>query len=400
MATSSNNADCASVWGDFVGSDDEGDVEDASEPSERYDEGLYYPICIGEILIDRYRIEHKLGHGGFSTVWMAHDMFSDEDVALKVLTPGHSAEREFAAQNMIASAVQDTSRLLLYRRTFLLPGASHTYHRVLVFPLLGPSLHTYASYMPTASRRSSAKQLLQAIKALHDGGVVHRDINSANAIYGLTPFKSGTTIATKYEYLGRPRKMPIPTYEPMWKEGQLVMPMVPHNSIVQENVTLADFGLAIKSGTSVECKIQSPIIYCAPERIHNVDPSFASDMWSYMCIFAELYLGFPMFYNAGHSMAVNFMVSVLGPLPLSWKGSYTGDGQQDESWYDQTRRPEPRLTLEAKVTHARDNVSSAEQQLVLSILKRGLSYNPEHRFTAGQLLGDASFKELMAMYGL
>ncbi|KAF6512720.1 hypothetical protein HZS61_007526 [Fusarium oxysporum f. sp. conglutinans] len=93
MATSSNNADCASVWGDFVGSDDEGDVEDASEPSERYDEGLYYPICIGEILIDRYRIEHKLGHGGFSTVWMAHDMFSDEDVALKILTPGHSAEQ-------------------------------------------------------------------------------------------------------------------------------------------------------------------------------------------------------------------------------------------------------------------------------------------------------------------
>ncbi|RKL42713.1 hypothetical protein BFJ70_g4408 [Fusarium oxysporum] len=34
-----------------------------------------------------------------------------------------------------------------------------------------------------------------------------------------------------------------------------------------------------------------------------------------------------MFYNAGHSMAVNFMVSVLGPLPLSWKGSYMGDGQ-------------------------------------------------------------------------
>ncbi|EWY79671.1 CMGC protein kinase [Fusarium oxysporum NRRL 32931] len=388
MATSGNNADCASVWGDFVGSDDEGDVEDASEPPERYDEGLYYPICIGEILIDRYRIEHKLGHGGFSTVWMAHDMFSDEDVALKILTPGRSGEREFAAQNMIASAVQDTSRLLLYRTTFLLPGASHTYHRVLVFPLLGPSLHTYASNMPTASRRSSAEQLLQAIKALHDGGVVHRvqrrlphdaDINSANVIYGLAPFKSGTTIATKYKYLGRPRKMPIPTYEPMWKDGQLVMPMVPHSSLIQETIALADFGLAIKSGTSVECKIQSPIIYCAPERIHNVDPSFASDMWSYMCIFAELYLGFPLFYNAGHSMAVNFM---------------------DESWYDQTRRPEPRLTLEAKVMHARDNISPAEQQLVLSILKRGLSYNPEHRFTAGQLLEDASFEELMAMYGL
>jgi serine/threonine protein kinase len=194
--------------------------------------------------------------------------------------------------------------------------------------------------------------------------------------------------------------MPIPTYEPIWKDGQLVMPMAPHSSIVQETITLADFGLAVKSGTSVECKIQSPVIYCAPERLHNVDPSFASDMWSYMCIFAELYLGFPMFHGAAHSTAVNFMVSVLGPLPLSWKDSYKGDGPYDESWYDQTRGPESRLTLEAKVTHARDNVSSAEQQLVLSILKRGLSYNPEDRFSAGQLLEDASFKELMAIYGL
>lgn len=160
------------------------------------------------------------------------------------------------------------------------------------------------------------------------------DINGANVIYGLAPFKSGTTIATKYQYLGRPRKMPIPTYEPMWKDGQLVMPIVPHSSLIQDTIALADFGLAIKSGISVECKIQSPIIYCAPERIHNVDPSFASDMWSYMCIFAELYLGFLMFYDAGHPIAVNFMVSVLGPLPLLWKGSYTGDGQQDELWYN------------------------------------------------------------------
>ncbi|KAF4333663.1 CMGC kinase [Fusarium beomiforme] len=355
MATRGNNTDCASIWGDFVGSDD----EDVSEPAERYDEGLYYPICIGEILVDRYRIEHKLGHGGFSTVWMVHDMFGNEDVALKIMTPGHSGEQEFAAQNMIASAAQDTSCLLLYRETFLLPGASHKYHRVLVFPLLGPSLQTYASSMSTAARRSSAKQLLQAIKALHDGGI-YADINSANIIYGLAPFKSGTTIATKYEYLGRPRKMPIPTDEPMWKDGQLVMPMAPHSSLVRETITLADFGLAIKSGTSVEGKIQSPVIYCAPERIHNVDPGFASDMWSYMCIFAELYLGFPMFCGAGHSTAVSFMVSVLGPLPLSWKGSYRGDGQHDESWYAQTRVLEPRLTLEAKVMHARDNISPTE----------------------------------------
>lgn len=219
-------------------------------------------------------------------------------------------------------------------------------------------------------------------------------------MYGLTPFKSGTTIATKYKYLGRPRKMPLPTPEPMWKDGQLVMPVKPHESLVEGTTTLGDFGLAIKSGTSVDCKIQSPAIYCAPERIHNINPSFASDMWSYMCIFGELCLGFPLFYGAAYSSAVEFVVRSLGPLPLSWKGSYDGDGQHDESWYDQSRGPDLHLALEAKVKRARDKISTTEQQLVLSILRRGLSYSPEHRLSARQLLEDASFKELMAMYGL
>ena len=94
------------------------------------------------------------------------------------------------------------------------------------------------------------------------------------------------------------------------------------------------------------------------------------------------------------------MVKTLGPLPESWKGSYTGDGQCDRSWYDQGRRPDPRLALEAKVTCTRDDVGPEEQRLILSILQRGLSYSPAHRWTAGQLLEDASFKELMGMYGL
>lgn len=40
------------------------DVIDDSEPLERHEEGLYYPVCIGQVLARRHRIEHKLGLGG------------------------------------------------------------------------------------------------------------------------------------------------------------------------------------------------------------------------------------------------------------------------------------------------------------------------------------------------
>jgi hypothetical protein len=40
------------------------------EPAAEYYKDFYYPICIADVLDQRYRIEHKLGHGGFSTVWL------------------------------------------------------------------------------------------------------------------------------------------------------------------------------------------------------------------------------------------------------------------------------------------------------------------------------------------
>ena len=38
-------------------------------------------------LADRYRIERELGAGGMATVYLAHDLKHNRDVALKVLKP-------------------------------------------------------------------------------------------------------------------------------------------------------------------------------------------------------------------------------------------------------------------------------------------------------------------------
>ncbi|QKD48707.2 kinase domain-containing protein [Fusarium oxysporum Fo47] len=344
----------SSIWDNFVDSDGECDIEDACEPIDRYEEGLYLLICIGEVIAGRYRIEHKLGHGGFSTVWMAYDMHKGKDVALKIMTADPGGEREFLRHNEIISCVPDTSGLLIYQDAFLMPGATRNPHRVLVSPLKGPNLRDYARETSTIVRRSAAKQLLLALKALHDGGIVHRDLNSANVMFGLSSFETATDITTKYRILGRRQKMELPTNQELWKKGEMVAPMTPKDSfVVQDSITLGDFGLAIRSGT-------------------EINPTFASDLWSYMRIFAELYLKWPLFgpgfFGGRFRSVVELLVRVLGPLPLSWKGSYDGD--------------------------------PAEQQLVLSILRRGFSYFPEERLSAGELLDDASFKALMDRYGV
>lgn len=160
-------------------------------------------------------------------------------------------------------------------------------------------------------------------------------------MFGLSSFETGADLTTKYQILGRPQKMELLTDQEMWKDGQLVAPMTPKDRfVVQDTITLGDFGLAIRSGTEVVFKLQVPVGYCAPERMHQINPTRASGMWSYMCIFAELYLKWPLFgpsfFGGGFCFVAELFVRVLGPLPLSWKGSYDGDGEPDESWYDQS----------------------------------------------------------------
>lgn len=45
-----------------------------AESLHRYIEGGYHPISLGDYLKDgRYKVLHKLGWGGYSTVWAARD---------------------------------------------------------------------------------------------------------------------------------------------------------------------------------------------------------------------------------------------------------------------------------------------------------------------------------------
>ena len=82
---------CARSYGTAVSSGKtSGDVNfhaiDDVEEMGRYCIGGYHPVSIGDRLNDRYRVVHKLGHGSYSTVWLARDERLQRLVAVKVST--------------------------------------------------------------------------------------------------------------------------------------------------------------------------------------------------------------------------------------------------------------------------------------------------------------------------
>jgi serine/threonine protein kinase len=413
--------------GDFAIPGTEYEVECYTEHPAQYHSGLSYPICIGDVLEDRYRIEHKLGYGQSSTVWLAHDTEMKKDVALKIMAPGSVGEDEYNMQKEIIRTVQDTSNLVTYLTTFSIPGFKGN-HRVLVLPVRGPTfddtLLPPAPYWSSSlevfsgtTRMSAARHLLKALESLHNAGIVHHseltpaccslnsvhanystDLNRENVMWGVAPLDNLETKA-KYKYLGRPLKVALSSN--LWRQGELVRPLEFPEGLLTDTVYLGNFGLATKAGTEVRQRslpYENTIAYCAPERLHNINPSFSSDMWSYMCLFMELYLGIIPWESYSHATMIIQMVEILGPLPKQWEGRFNPYGKYDNSWYDHRRKPNCEVTLESIIKEYRPEVSSVERNHVLNIMSKGFCYSPDDRPTATQLLHDPSFQAVMEIY--
>ncbi|KAM5433914.1 hypothetical protein MferCBS31731_006921 [Microsporum ferrugineum] len=394
--------DDAAEFGVFVRNEDEElDLEEVVEPWHKYDDKktphVYYPILLGEVINGRYLVEHKVGSGGFATVWMAHDLQDKKDVALKIMSSGEWGDIETRIQDEILQRVQDTSHLVTYLATFLLPG-NNCYHRVLVLPLMGPPLcQLTIRNISMATRMSAAKQLLVALGNLHKAGIIHRDLNERNCMWGMVPLHN-LSRNKKYEALGRPLKRLIPFIDDLWRKGELVQPINVPENLRADEFYLGDFGLAMKIGDPIYQHGGPPERFCSPDRLHKKGLTTACDMWSYMVLFSLLYLGSPPFPTIFRGGIIAGIVCRLGPLPEKWKGLYIYPGALD-SWYDQHTTVNPERGLESVIAYHRPESDPVERKHILSIMSRVFTYCPEKRPSAAELLRDPSFRAIMDKYG-
>jgi len=141
------------------------------------------PDRLATALADRYRIERELGQGGMATVYLAHDVRHDRNVALKVLRPELSAI--LGAERFLAE-IKTTANL---PHPHILPLHDSGEADGLVFYVMpfieGESLRDRLrkeKQLPVEAAVRIATQVAGALDYAHRHGVVHRDIKPENIL--------------------------------------------------------------------------------------------------------------------------------------------------------------------------------------------------------------------------
>ena len=138
---------------------------------------------VREALRDRYLLERELGQGGMATVYLAHDLKHDRDVALKILRPELAAVlgRERFLAEIRLTAKLDHPHIL----TLIDSGESNGLLWYVVPFIRGESLRQKLQrdkQLGVEEALAITKQVAGALEYAHRHGVIHRDLKPENIL--------------------------------------------------------------------------------------------------------------------------------------------------------------------------------------------------------------------------
>ena len=146
-------------------------------------DAAHVPGRLTAALADRYRLDRELGAGGMATVYLAHDLKHDRDVAIKVLHPDLGAA---LGGERFLSEIRTTARLQHPHILPLLDSGEADGLLYYVMPLVtGETLRARLErerQLPIADAVRIAREVASALDYAHRQNVIHRDIKPENIL--------------------------------------------------------------------------------------------------------------------------------------------------------------------------------------------------------------------------
>ncbi|MGH3346723.1 MAG: serine/threonine-protein kinase [Nocardioides sp.] len=143
--------------------------------------------------IGRYAVRRRIGSGAFATVWLAYDEQLDSPVAVKVLaenwTEDHHVRQRFLEEGRFLRKVESPHVVSVYDAGELEDGRPYLVMSYADQGTLADRLEIEG--LTPAQALEVVRQVGLGLMALHDRGVLHRDVKPANVLFRTVDSRHG-----------------------------------------------------------------------------------------------------------------------------------------------------------------------------------------------------------------
>ncbi|KAK0646864.1 kinase-like domain-containing protein [Cercophora newfieldiana] len=315
------------------------------EDPNAYGPGGLHPVQLGDTLGDdnQFRVVHKLGDGGFGTVWLCRDTISSKWRAVKIIAAGASdPENEGSCPDLaIMERFADLTPKELAEQHIGIPieyfwlDGPNGRHLCTVMPLLGPRLADIYQWYGTCPMllKHLCFQVTKGLSFLHSHGYCHGDLRPENILFQLADGIDELSEDELLQLLGRPETVKVVTFG-----GDSVGPGVPEylvsktaitfaSGMCSTNVAITDLGLSYPIDGPPNAGI--PLPYAAPEDIFGCGTlGPAADVWALGCTIMQIATNLLPWRNdlEVHGM-VQKMEETMGPLPHPFRDAWEREFQ-------------------------------------------------------------------------
>ncbi|MFG6201705.1 protein kinase [Nonomuraea sp. JJY05] len=153
-------------------------------------------VAQGTTLAGRYRLDTRIGAGGMGEVWRGEDIVLARTVAVKVLLPGRTQDPGFVARFQGEARAMATINHAGVVDVYDYGVSGDTVYLVMKFVDGEPldRLLARLGRIPPQAAMELIAQAASALQAVHDRGIVHRDVKPGNLLVQ----RDGTLVLTDF----------------------------------------------------------------------------------------------------------------------------------------------------------------------------------------------------------